>query len=197
MSSAPSWASMMRLGLAVAAGRCRSDSSHCRTTRTRTLRSLTPRDISFARSSRITSSAARALRVEVAFLAPSVTILARRIVFEIVGREEELGSLQAFIGRAEGGPAALVLDGEAGIGKSTLWVAGVEHARAGGLRVLTSRPAEAERGLAHVGLGDLFDDVLDDVLPALSMPRRRALEAALLREDASGDPVDQRALAVA
>ena len=55
-----------------------------------------------------------------------------------------------------------------------------------GLRVLSSRPAEAERALAHVGLGDLFEGVLDDVLPALSAPRRRALEVALLREEALG-----------
>jgi DNA-binding CsgD family transcriptional regulator len=119
------------------------------------------------------------------------------MVLEIVSREEELGSLRAFIGQTEGGPAALVLEGEAGIGKSTLWRAGVEHARAGGLCVLSSRPAEAERGLAHVGLGDLFEDVLDEVLPALAAPRRRALEVALLRTEASGDPVDHRALGVA
>jgi DNA-binding CsgD family transcriptional regulator len=90
-----------------------------------------------------------------------------------------------------------VLEGDAGIGKSTLWEAGVEHARAQGLRVLSSRPAEGERGLAHASLGDLFEDVLDDVLPVLSRPRRRALEVALLREEASIDPVDRRALAVA
>jgi DNA-binding CsgD family transcriptional regulator/sulfopyruvate decarboxylase TPP-binding subunit len=123
----------------------------------------------------------------------SVTI---KSVFEIVGREEELGSLYAFIGEAGGRLAALVLEGEAGIGKSILWLAGLEHARTRGLRVLSSRPAEAERSLAHVGLGDLFEDVLDDVLPALTAPRRRALEVALLREEASGDPVDDRALAV-
>ena len=123
-------------------------------------------------------------------LTTSVTI---RSVFEIVGREEELGSLYAFIGEAGGGLAALVLEGEAGIGKSTLWLAGLEHARTRGLRVLSSRPAEAERSLAHVGLGDLFADDLDDVLPALAAPRRRALEVALLREEASGDPVDDRA----
>jgi DNA-binding CsgD family transcriptional regulator len=117
-------------------------------------------------------------------------------VFEIVGREEELGSLYAFIGDAGGPLAALVLEGEAGIGKSTLWLAGLEHARTRGLRVLSSRPAEAERSLAHVGLGDLFADVLDDVLPALTTPKRRALEVALLREEASADPVDDRALAV-
>ena len=117
--------------------------------------------------------------------------------FEIVGREEELASVHSFIGRAEGGAGALVLEGEAGIGKSTLWLAGVGHARARGVRVLSTRPAEAERALAHVGLGDLFEEVLGDVLPAISAPRRRALEAALLVEEAAGDPVDQRALAVA
>src|SRR5438046_2931978 len=116
------------------------------------------------------------------------------MVFEIVGREQELASLHAFIDQAGGSPGALVLEGEAGIGKSTLWLAGVEHARAQGLRVLSSRPAEAERGLAHVGLGDLFEDVLDEVLPALSVPRRRALEGALLLEEAAADAVDPRAL---
>ena len=119
------------------------------------------------------------------------------MVFEIVGREAELASLDAFIDEAQGGPAALVLEGEPGIGKSTLWQAGVEHARARGLRVLSSRPAEAERGLAHVALGDLFDVVLEEVLPELPAPRRRALEVALLVEEASSEPVDERAVAVA
>jgi DNA-binding CsgD family transcriptional regulator len=119
------------------------------------------------------------------------------MVFQIAGREAELGSVKAFIGKEREGPAALVLEGEAGIGKSTLWLAGVEHARSRGLRVLASRPAEAERGLGHVGLGDLFEDVLDDALPLLTAPRRRALEVALLMEEASVDPVDHRALAVA
>src|SRR5436190_1088049 len=119
------------------------------------------------------------------------------MVFEIVGRDAELASINAFIGEMEGGAAALVLEGEAGVGKSTLWEAGIEHARARGLRVLSSRPAEAERGLGNVGLGDLLEGVVDDVLPALLTPRRRALQVALLREEASGDPVDRRTLAVA
>jgi DNA-binding CsgD family transcriptional regulator len=119
------------------------------------------------------------------------------MVFEIVGREAELASLNAFISEMEGGAAALVLEGEAGIGKSTLWGAAVEHTRARGLTVLSSRPAEAERGLANVGLGDLLEGVIDDVLAALLTPRRRALQVALLREEASGDPVDRRTLAVA
>jgi DNA-binding CsgD family transcriptional regulator len=119
------------------------------------------------------------------------------MLVEVVGRDEELASVNAFIGEPEVTPAALVLEGEAGIGKSTLWQEGVEHARAQGVTVLSSRPAEAERGLGHVGLGDLFEAIADDVLPALTPPRRRALQVALLREDAPGDPVDRRTLAVA
>jgi len=115
----------------------------------------------------------------------------------IVGRNEELASVTAFVDGVRDGPAALVLEGEAGIGKSTLWLAGVDHARSQGLRVLSSRPAEAERSMAHAGLGDLLEDVLDEVLPLLSLPRQRALKVALLRDDASDEPVDHRALAVA
>jgi predicted ATPase len=57
------------------------------------------------------------------------------MTFEIVGRDEELGSVHTFIDDVRDGPAALVLEGEAGIGKSTLWLAGVEHACALGVRV--------------------------------------------------------------
>ena len=116
---------------------------------------------------------------------------------EIVGRDEELGALDGFLGRkAAPGPGALVLEGEAGIGKSTLWLAGIELAREQGLRVLSSRPAEVELGVAHVGLGDLLEDALAEVLTELPPPRRRALEIALLIRD-DPEPVDFGTLAVA
>jgi len=44
-----------------------------------------------------------------------------------------------------------------------------------------SRPSEVERGFVYVVLSDLLEGVVEEVLPALSAPRRRALEAALLR----------------
>ncbi len=115
----------------------------------------------------------------------------------VVGRDEELASIAAFVEGPIDGPAALVLEGEPGIGKSALWRAGVDLAREAGMRVLTALPAEAETGLAFAGLGDLLDGVLDEVLPALTPPRRQALRVAMLRDDASDDPVDHRALAVA
>jgi DNA-binding CsgD family transcriptional regulator len=118
------------------------------------------------------------------------------MVFEVVGREEELAAVAAFLEERHDGPAALVLEGDAGIGKSTLWQAAVDAAQARGLVVLASRPAEAERGLAHAGLGDLLEQVADEALPQLSLPRRRALEVTLLRGEPD-EPVDERALAVA
>ncbi len=114
----------------------------------------------------------------------------------IVGRDDELGLIRAFLDRAAHAPRALVLDGEAGIGKSTLWQAAVEEARARSARVLISQPAEAEHGLAFAGLGDLLEPVLDDALSDLPPPRRKALRVALLVEEAQ-DPVDPRALGVA
>jgi DNA-binding CsgD family transcriptional regulator len=115
---------------------------------------------------------------------------------EVIGREDEIEQLRAFLDGNAVGPRALVLEGEAGIGKSTIWLGGLELAQERGLRVLSSQPVEAERHLAFAGLGDLLEEVMDDVLPALPPPRRHALEVALLVEEAQ-DPLDPRALGVA
>lgn len=115
---------------------------------------------------------------------------------EIIGRDAELSVVQAFLDRPAEGLSALVLEGDAGIGKSTLWQAGVAAARERSFQVLTSRPAEAERTLAHVVLGDLFADADPKVLAALPAPRRRAFESALLRGE-SDLPVEPRALGAA
>ena len=115
---------------------------------------------------------------------------------DIIGREDELSVVNAFLDGPTAGLRALVLEGEAGIGKSTLWLAGVAAARERSFQVLISRPAETERTLAHVVLGDLFAETGPESLGALSAPRRRAFESALLREE-SDVPVDARALGVA
>lgn len=115
---------------------------------------------------------------------------------EIIGRDAELSVVQAFLDRPAEGLRALVLEGDAGIGKSTLWQAGVAAARERSLPVLTSRPAEAERTLAYFVLGDLFADADPAMLVALPAPRRRAFESVLLRKEPDL-PVDPRALGVA
>ena len=123
---------------------------------------------------------------------------AKEVIVDLFGRDDELRAIHAFLDRpGTGGTAGLVLEGEAGIGKSTIWLAGVEAARERGLHVLSARPAEVESGVAYAALGDLLEDALPDVLPELPAPRRRALETALLIEDATDEPVDARTLAVA
>jgi DNA-binding CsgD family transcriptional regulator len=115
---------------------------------------------------------------------------------EMIGRDVELSDVRAFLDRPVDGLRALVLEGEAGIGKSTIWQAGVVAARERSFRVLVSSPAEAERTLPYVVLGDLFAQTGSEALDQLEVPRRRAFESALLRAEADL-PVDPRALGVA
>jgi AAA ATPase domain len=114
-------------------------------------------------------------------------------VHGILGRDAELAEVRSFIGSGSAGPSALLLEGTAGIGKTTLWRAGVSFARARGHRVLSCRAAESEARLSYAAVGDLFDFELPD-LPA---PQRRALDAALLRAEVEGAPPDQRAVSLA
>lgn len=99
----------------------------------------------------------------------------------VVGRAAELTAVEALLDRAHNGSAALVLDGEAGIGKTTLWLAGVKRAETRGYEVLRCRPAETESALPFVSLGDLLEPVLAEVLPVLPATQRLALETALAR----------------
>jgi DNA-binding CsgD family transcriptional regulator len=105
-----------------------------------------------------------------------------RVGGDVVGREPELAALAGFL--AAESPATLVLSGEAGAGKTTLWEAGTDLARQRGLRVLVARPGEAETSLSFGGLADLCDavDIGELDVPA---PQRRALETAILRAEPS------------
>src|SRR3954452_8606486 len=116
---------------------------------------------------------------------------------DVLGRERDLETLTAFLDAVDEGPAGFVIEGEPGIGKTTLWNAGVAAGGERGYRVLTCRPAGSEVQLSFAALGDLLDDVLVDTLQELPPPQRRALEVALLLEDPRGRPPDQRAIALA
>ena len=116
---------------------------------------------------------------------------------EVIGRDAELGRTTAFLDALPSGPSGLVIEGEAGAGKTTLWLAGVEEARERGYRVLETRPVEAEARLPFAGLGDLVGSVIDEVLGELPEPQADALRVALLLAPPRGLPPDERAVAVA
>jgi DNA-binding CsgD family transcriptional regulator len=116
---------------------------------------------------------------------------------EIVGRQAELVSLRAFVASIGGGTSALVLEGEAGMGKTTLWSAGIQEAEMSDVRVLRSLPAESESALSFAGVGDLLDSVLDEALAPLPAGQRRALSRALVLDDDEGPTPDPHAVGVA
>jgi len=110
---------------------------------------------------------------------------------DVVGREQELAGLRAFLcGRQRNG--ALLLTGAAGIGKTVLWSAGLALAEGGGRFVMAARPSGAETGMAFAGLIDLCDGVGQDAIATLPAPQRAALDVALMRaeppEDAAPNP---------
>jgi predicted ATPase len=117
-----------------------------------------------------------------------MALLARRcygagVARELIGREIELGAaLTAFATL----PAVVAIEGEAGIGKTSVWRAVLDQLEARDNAVLSARPAEAETHLSYAGLADLLDPVLDDTLAELPAPQRQALEAALLRAEPEG-----------
>jgi DNA-binding CsgD family transcriptional regulator len=111
------------------------------------------------------------------------------------GRGAELRVVEAFA-RAPGTTRALVLAGEAGIGKTTLWRAGLHAATAAGATVLRCEPAAAETGLSFSALADLVEQRLGELEPRLAPPQRHALRAALLLEAPEPAP-EPRAIAVA
>ena len=115
----------------------------------------------------------------------------------VFGRGRELGVVAAFLDGLRSGPSGLLLAGEAGIGKTTIWSAGVADAAARSYLVLSSRPAEAEAKLSFAALGDLLAGVIEQVLPGLPPPQQNALRVALLLEDPVGSPPEPRAVCAA
>jgi predicted ATPase len=114
----------------------------------------------------------------------------------VVGREEELATLSDFLDGPPP-PGILLLEGEAGIGKTTLWRQGIDLGERRGLRMLTCSPAESEIQLSFAAAGDLLGGQAERVLDSLPTPQRQALAAALLLEDVEGPPPEPQAVAFA
>jgi len=108
----------------------------------------------------------------------------------------ELEAVARMLDAASTGLGVVLLDGDAGIGKTTVWRAAVERAR-DRFRVLVSRPAESERELPFVALSDLLEAVPEEAFEGLPGPQRRALDIALLRVEAKGSPLHRRAVSQA
>src|SRR5262249_54729253 len=95
----------------------------------------------------------------------------------LFGRARETAALDQLLDGVRAGGAALVVRGEAGIGKSALLSEARRRARERGMRILDAGGVESEANLPFAGLHQLLRPVLAsaDQLPA---PQRHAVLAA-------------------
>ncbi len=114
-----------------------------------------------------------------------------------VGRNSERDLVTTFLAAAASAPAVLTIEGEPGIGKTTLCAHGLEQARTAGAVVLACHPTSAETSMSFAGLTDLLAQLDGRVFDELPPPQRRGLAVAALREDASGSSMDERAIGTA
>jgi len=100
----------------------------------------------------------------------------------ICGREAELGALGEALGRvAAGGPAVVLVEGEAGIGKTRLLAQVLQDARGRGMQVAAGRAEELERTRPFGLLAAAFGCARSAADP------RRAAIAALLGAPGAGE----------
>jgi AAA ATPase domain len=116
---------------------------------------------------------------------------------EVIGRASELGSVADFLESIPVGSVALLIEGEAGIGKTTIWNEALRMAAERSARVISCRPSGSEAKLSYAALTDLLDGSVSEVLPVLPEPQRLALEVALLRSLPGGSAPDQRTVSAA
>jgi DNA-binding CsgD family transcriptional regulator len=116
---------------------------------------------------------------------------------EIIGRRDELLTLESFLDAVPAGGQALLLEGDAGIGKTVLWEEALRLAGERGFRVLRSRPTQSEAQVAFAAVGDLLAPALSGVVQQLAPVQRHALETALLLREPDGVFPDTRVLGVA
>lgn len=114
----------------------------------------------------------------------------------IFGRDGELAAITRFLEAERAGSRALVLEGDAGIGKTTLWREAVRLAESRSL-ILSSRASEAEARMSFTVLGDLLVPALEGPMADLPAGQRNALEAALLLGRPARTRPDARAVSLA
>jgi DNA-binding CsgD family transcriptional regulator len=106
------------------------------------------------------------------------------VAASVVGRDAELAMVGDVLAASADGLQVLVIEGEPGIGKTTVWRSGVDQAEALGHRILLCRAAQAETRMSFAGLIDLLGDVEPDYFSKLPPPQRLAVDRAMLRATA-------------
>ncbi|MFI0977723.1 AAA family ATPase [Streptomyces sp. NPDC021093] len=97
---------------------------------------------------------------------------------QLIGRGHDLARIRGFVDDAGDSGGALLLSGEAGVGKTVLLDAAAAHAHGAGMRVVRAVGVEFESTVGFAGLHQLLHPILDG-LAQLSDPYHEALSVAL------------------
>ncbi|KUI14158.1 LuxR family transcriptional regulator [Mycobacterium sp. GA-1285] len=114
----------------------------------------------------------------------------------VIAQSTHRRAVVGFLDSVAQGPSALLIEGEPGIGKTTLWSAAVKQAQQRGFHVLSTRPAAAQSVLAYTALADMLEEADTRTWADLPTPQLLAVDQVLLRAD-NGAVTDQRAVAAA
>lgn len=114
-----------------------------------------------------------------------------------LARTAELAAVDRLLDHPANGPRGLLVEGEAGIGKTTVCSAAMAAAGDRGYLVLSTRGSQSETGLSFAGLTDLLDEAADGLMRELAEPQRVALEVALARRMPGSALVGQREVGMA
>lgn len=112
----------------------------------------------------------------------------------LIGRDRERDVATTFVAASASGPAALTIDGEPGIGKTSLLRHALGLARGAGSMVLECNPTPAESTMSFAALTEMLRDVPDSAFDAMADPQRHSLGVATLREAPAGATLDERAV---
>jgi DNA-binding NarL/FixJ family response regulator len=120
---------------------------------------------------------------------------------ELIGRASEHAAILSALDASTDRPAAVLLIGEAGIGKTAIWESVVAQRRAAGDHVLISRATSAEARLPWVGMTDLMRTMPPATLESLPDVQRRALEVVSLQsgslQTGGAEALDERTVGTA
>ncbi|GAA3455837.1 ATP-binding protein [Dactylosporangium matsuzakiense] len=111
----------------------------------------------------------------------------------LLGRDAELGALFAQLDDAGAQGRAIGLLGEAGVGKSALLAAAVDHARGHGFTVLVARGSQSETHLPFAGLHQVLRPLLANADRLPGMQRDALLACFAMSDDAAENPHDRPA----
>ena len=105
----------------------------------------------------------------------------------LVGRDDDIAHLRSFVDGVRASGGALVVTGDAGVGKSALADAAATYAASIGIRTLRAAGAEFEANISFAGLHQVLSPLLG-LLPELPAGQRATLSNALgLGDGAASD----------